>query len=109
MDISELQREIHQSAIERGWWDNPHRDFGEVTSLIHCEISEAFEEYRDKHPLGEVRLEKGKPEGVPVEMADAIIRILDWAEKEDVDMAAVIRMKVDYNKTRPHRHGGKLA
>lgn len=108
MEIKDLQREIHQIAKDKGWYDI-QRSFGDIISLIHSELSEALEEYRNRHPLGETRIENGKPEGVPVEMADAIIRILDWAESEDVDMEAVIRMKVGYNKTRPHRHGGKLA
>lgn len=37
-----------------------------------------------------------------------IIYILEWAEKERVDMEAVIREKMAYNRTRPYRHGGKL-
>jgi hypothetical protein len=41
-------------------------------------------------------------------MADCIIRILDWAHSEHIDMENVLRIKVDYNKTRPHRHGGKV-
>ena len=109
LTIRELQKEIYKSAVEKGWWDNPDRVFGEVITLIHCELSEAFEEYRNSQPFGDVRIENGKPEGIPVEMADAIIRILDWAESEGVDMEAVIQMKMNYNRTRPHRHGGKLA
>ena len=41
-------------------------------------------------------------------MADCIIRILDWAGKENIDMDAIIREKMEYNKTRPYRHGGKV-
>lgn len=48
------------------------------------------------------------PEGIAVEMADCIIRILDWAGKEGLDMDAIIREKMAYNKTRPYRHVGKL-
>lgn len=43
-----------------------------------------------------------------VEMADCIIRILDWSGKEGLDMDAIIREKMDYNKTRPYWHGGKV-
>lgn len=34
--------------------------------------------------------------------------ILDWAGKEGLDMDAIIREKMEYNRTRPYRHGGKV-
>jgi NTP pyrophosphatase (non-canonical NTP hydrolase) len=43
-----------------------------------------------------------------VEMADVIIRILDWAELVGVDMEEVVSEKVEYNATRSYKHGGKL-
>lgn len=49
-----------------------------------------------------------KPEGIAVELADCIIRILDWAGKEGMDMESIINEKMAYNRTRPYRHGGKL-
>lgn len=48
-----------------------------------------------------------KPEGIAVEMADCIIRILDWCGKEGIDIDAIITQKHEYNKSRPYRHGGK--
>ena len=47
------------------------------------------------------------PEGIAVEMADCIIRILDWCGKEGIDIEAILEEKHAYNKTRPYRHGGK--
>lgn len=129
--FNELSKEIHQNAVEHGWWDEP-RTFGEIVALCHSELSEALEEYRagrpmvwyeciyDELPCDKSTCEvyekghcsglqvKDKPEGIAVEMADCIIRILDWAGKEDVDMDAIIREKMDYNETRPYRHGGKI-
>ena len=49
-----------------------------------------------------------KPEGIAVEMADCIIRILDWIGREGIDIDAIIRMKHEYNTTRPYKHGGKV-
>ena len=46
-------------------------------------------------------------EGVATELADCIIRIMDWAGSEDVDLDYVIRTKHEYNKTRPYKHGNK--
>ena len=48
-----------------------------------------------------------KPEGVAVELADCMIRILDYCGHAGIDIEEAIRIKHEYNKTRPYRHGGK--
>lgn len=48
-----------------------------------------------------------KPEGVAVELADCVIRILDYCGHAGIDIEEAIRIKHEYNKTRPYRHGGK--
>ena len=48
-----------------------------------------------------------KPEGMPIELADVIIRILDMGYAEGIDIGQAIHTKMQYNKTRSHRHGGK--
>lgn len=50
-----------------------------------------------------------KPEGIPIELADCIIRILDYCGKEGIDIEEAIKIKHEYNLTRPYRHGGKKA
>ena len=104
MQISELQRSIHQLAIEKGWWQE-NRKIPELLCLIHSEISEALEAYRIKGI--ENWIENGKPEGVAVELADAIIRILDLAEHFGFNMEKEILKKHEYNKSRPFKHGNK--
>lgn len=49
-----------------------------------------------------------KPEGVPSELADTVIRILDTAEAYGIDLGFEIERKMRYNETRAFRHGGRL-
>ena len=39
--------------------------------------------------------------------ADCVLRILDWAGREGIDLDEILKLKHEYNKTRPYRHGGK--
>ena len=104
--FNEVAKEIHKNAVAHGWWDET-RTFPEIVALIHSELSEALEEYRSNHGVTEVYQEAGKPEGVPIELADAIIRILDYCGYAGIDIVAALERKHEYNKTRPYRHGGK--
>lgn len=49
----------------------------------------------------------GKPEGIAVEMADCLIRILDWFSHEGLDADEIVRQKMTYNRGRPYKHGKK--
>lgn len=105
MTINEWAKVIHENAVAHGWWDD-ERSFGEIIALCHSELSEALEEYRSGKPM--YYIEGGKPEGIAVEMADCIIRILDWCEHEKIDIEGFIARKHEYNKGRPYKHGGKV-
>ena len=108
MDIKELQIASHAIAVSAGWWDGD-RNVGEMLALIHSEVSEALEEWRNNEGLAVIRVEDGKPEGFPVELADTLIRICDLAESAGIDLNAALKIKMAYNSTRPWRHGGKRA
>lgn len=178
----------HGMALEKGWWQpdaaGKVRSLGECLTLIHSEISEACEAYREFKgdaadefkPFWEssggtiftdahYKADGGtgwKPVGIPSELADVCIRVCDlmgfrsWNYCDDVrcdqmwsgdflvdlnvlhvcvsdigsligtrprycsillaytaslaahygiDLAAAIEAKLQYNATRPHRHG----
>lgn len=105
--IRELQKEIHDNALSHGWWDF-QREFGTLIALCHSELSEALEEYRKGITINETYYtEKGSPEGVPSELADVVIRIMDMCEYYQIDLEKTLLEKHEYNKKRAFRHGNK--
>lgn len=107
--LSQLMRQVWDVNADKGWNEGlDNRTEGDWAALAHSEISEAFEEYRDGRP--HVYLGAGqKPEGAAVEYIDCIYRILHWFAWHKIDPDEVFQMKLEYNKTRPYRHGGKQA
>ena len=45
--------------------------------------------------------------GIPSELADVVIRIFDFCGGNDIDLEKVILEKMEYNETRPYKHGKK--
>ena len=105
MKISQMQEEVHRTAIEHGWWEKP-RPVGEVLMLMVTELAEAMEAYRSGNPESEKIPGFSQMEE---ELADVVIRLLDFAGGEDLDIEGALIAKMLYNEKRPYRHGGKLA
>lgn len=184
---SDRAKSIHEWAVSKGWWKHevngtlvPSKSWDEQICLFHSEVSEALEHYRvgrpvdlvfdAQGPLTSFDRVVGKPDGVPIELADLAIRLLDsagyytynvdflldyhhacfdpgrsfishltelhrriaqlgigtpdestqpWAELfhylqllcrvSSIDLERMIDLKMEYNQTRPYRHGGKRA
>lgn len=102
---------IHEYAIDKGWWDVSYaasRNFGDLIALVHTELSEAYEEWRNGHKPDEAYYrEDGKPEGIPSELMDVLIRVLDMCGFFGIDVDKFIEEKHRFNLTREYRHGGK--
>lgn len=106
--ISDWQTDIHRNARKHGWWEKPPTA-GELLMLVTSEVAEAFEEVRKGKAMTETYYsEGGKMEGVPSELADVVIRVMDICEYYGIDLEKVIAEKHEFNKTRPYKHGGKV-
>src|SRR5690606_13450196 len=178
-------------AINKGnGWHEEKRSYGELIALVHSEVSEALEDYRNGKAVNKVWYEYknqdgsidnvsgfirngvlGKPCGIPSELADIVIRILDicglhtWdiedymdtkgsisfslkdlsfvellteihsylsysyqelgyyrilalchaiqtvdyiCNQNNINLEEIIRVKLEHNKTRGYKHGGKV-
>jgi NTP pyrophosphatase (non-canonical NTP hydrolase) len=117
VNLTALRDEAHQTAVDHGFTG---ATIGEEIALMHTELSEALEDHRAGKAPNEVwYLDKTagaetpdyhegyKPCGIPSEMADVIIRVLDFCGKYKIDIERAVLEKMAYNRTRSFRHGGK--
>lgn len=105
MRIKDIMKEVHAIAVSKGWYEGG-KPIPEALLMIHSEVSEATEDLRVGRMSTQFRGD-GKPEGFATELADIVIRVFDTAEHLGIDLEKEIRQKSDFNRSRPHRHGGK--
>ena len=128
MNLTELSKQIRFDNASKGF-DPTEGGLDRYLLLAISEICEAQNEIRDgneeneifydadpnrwyKKPenqyLSKINIPGAKPCGFPVEIADAIIRLLDICGKFDIDIEKVINEKLAYNRSRPPKHGRKF-
>lgn len=94
--VNDLCKQAYETAKSKGWHDE-ERETGTMLALIHSEVSEALEADR-----------KGDTELFAEELADVCIRIFDLCGLKNINLEAAILEKMEYNKLRSYKHGGKL-
>lgn len=122
MSMTELSKNIRFFNGEKGF-ESPALDIHKKLLLAVSEICEAQEELRDGNEAVKIYYEgmqelpytaeasldsfpeNVKPLGFSVEIADAIIRLLDICAAFNIDIQAVVELKLAYNRTRPEKHG----
>lgn len=100
---------LHNTPFEEGRRSEPvgvdHDRIASKLALVHSEVSEALEALREGHIVAYMK--DGKPEGLEIELADTIIRILHLAEDLGLDMDEAVKCKMAFNQKRSYMHGGK--
>lgn len=91
-NLNQLQSGITQWMQHQGFWASDNK--GEKLALIHSEVSETLEAVRKGDGANEVE-----------ELADIVIRVLDYAGYHGFDLGAAIHQKMLANYNRPYRHG----
>jgi NTP pyrophosphatase (non-canonical NTP hydrolase) len=133
MDITQLVNESYKIAKDHGFWDKDVNPL-EKHMLMVSEIAEATEEARKCTPpiyqwvktvteedfgidniftdvIESVTPDDPrwnpslKSEGELIELADTVIRIADYCGYKNWDLEKAIKIKMEYNKNRPYKHG----
>lgn len=97
--LTTLSKLINAYMKAQGFWTSDNT--GEKIALMHSELSEALE--ADRKGLMSDHIPGFT--GVAEELADVMIRILDFAGHHKIDLGDALIEKMQFNITRPYKHG----
>lgn len=93
---------IHENKLANGWtvttegsWSDENQIPADL-ALIHSEVSEALEAFR-----------KDDRANFAEELADVMIRVVGLAHGLGIDLGVEVVAKVEKNRARAFKHGGK--
>ena len=99
IDLNDLAHNIREVNRANGWGVEEPAEHQKMVQLmlIVTEAAEAAEAYR-----------AGDEENLIEELADVVIRTLDMASYWGYDIDKAVKDKIEKNKGRSYRHGGKI-
>ena len=105
MNLSDFSKSVYATATKNGFWEEDGSPSSskkaEKIALMHSELSEALEGIRKPGP------DKYCPQfsNEAVELADCLIRMLDYCEHYKIPLLEAAEAKAAFNATRPYKHG----
>ena len=101
--------DVHATNVEHGFFEgtNPknHNEIGHRLLLVTTEVAECFEGIRKGLGNDEHCPEFSNEE---IEIADAMIRLMDYASWRGLRLGRAIVAKARFNEGRPYKHGKKF-
>lgn len=129
-ELNELSKQIFEANQAKGFWgeDPKTRNRSECLMLMVSELAEAqealrnnehstvegtlIEEWVELHAGGQIdndmfreNFKMAVKDSHEDEIADALIRILDYCGAHKINIEAHIKGKLLFNSLRPHKHG----
>lgn len=95
-----IASEVVSISIDHGFND-PNQNKGECIALMHQELSEMLDGIRKPGPDSHCPQFTSET----VELADLVIRAMDYSGKNNLPLGQAILAKMEYNRTRPYKHG----